>query len=266
MALVRLQKFISECGVCSRRAAEELIQAGKVKVNGQVVTALGSKIEAGSDRVEVRGRFIQAAPKGILLFHKPRGVVATLADPEGRRTVADYLTKHYESYFPVGRLDYDSSGLLILTNDGELAERLLHPRYGHLRTYHVRVEGRVSESALRKIERGVKLEDGLARAVPVVLETDEKSTWLQLTVAEGRNRLIRRLMERVEHPVMKLRRISHGPFRLGTLRPGGVKKLSDRDYRFFRQKVMGQEAQLERHPNRGESARQHIKKSLNGGG
>lgn len=235
---VRLQKYIAECGLCSRRAAEALMRTGKVKVNGTVVTQLGTKIRAGHDRVEVQGKFLHAAPKGILLLHKPRGVVSTLVDPEGRPTVADYLTKHYESYYPVGRLDYDSSGLIVLTNDGELAERLMHPRYGFARTYHVRVEGLVSDNTLRKIERGVKLEDGIARAQPAILEGDDKSTWMQVTVFEGRNRLVRRIMERVEHPVMKLLRVSHGPFNLGSLRPGAVRKLTEREYERVRERVL----------------------------
>ncbi len=242
MALVRLQKFLSECGVCSRRAAEELMLAGKVRVNGQVIKELGTKVEPGRDRVQVRNKFVNAAPKGIALFNKPKGVVSTLSDPEGRPSVADYLTKHYQSYFPVGRLDWESTGLMILTNDGELAERLLHPRYGHSRTYHVRVEGKVSDATLRKIERGVTLDDGVARATPVLLEGGEdNSTWLQLTVTEGRNRLIRRIMLRVGHPVMKLKRITHGPFKLAGIRPGAMKRLTEREYKFFRAKVFGED-------------------------
>ncbi len=265
MAQVRLQKFISECGVCSRRAAEELITLGKVKVNGKVVTKLGTKVEAGHDRVEVSGRFLQAAQKGIVLFHKPRSVVSTLSDPEGRPSIADYLTRNYESYYPVGRLDYDSSGLIVLTNDGELADRLMHPRYEQARTYHVKVEGSVSEATIQKMERGVRLLDGVARAVAHILENesegrDSKATWLEVSVTEGRNRLVRRIMERVEHQVIKLIRVSHGPFNLGSIRPGGMRKLSERDYLFFRQKVMGQEQQPRKEHSRREGERNHVKK------
>ena len=262
MALVRLQKFLSECGVCSRRAAEELMLAGKVRVNGQVIKELGTKVEPGRDRVQVRNKFVNVAPKGVALFNKPKGVVSTLSDPEGRPSVADYLTKHYQSYYPVGRLDWESTGLMILTNDGDLADRLLHPRYGHTRTYHVRVEGKVSDLTLRKIERGVTLEDGVARATPVVLEGgEEDSTWLQLTVTEGRNRLIRRIMLRVGHPVMKLKRITHGPFKLAGIRPGGIKKLTEREYKFFRAKVFGEDPK----PNQkeGRSGRNGLREDRN---
>ncbi len=237
MERVRLQKFISECGVASRRAAEELILEGKVMVNGRVVTEMGVKIDPRRDRVQVRKKIIRPAVKGVLLFYKPRGVVCTLNDPEGRRSVADYLTKHYRSYFPVGRLDWESTGLLVLTNDGELAERLMHPRYQFARTYKVKAEGKVSEALAEKLERGVQLNDGIARAGVKILQYEEASTWLEVTVREGRNRLVRRLMQKIHHPVIKLLRLSHGPFKVGKLRPGDMRKLSEKDYQYYRKRV-----------------------------
>jgi len=238
VAEVRLQKFIAECGVASRRKAEELIAAGKVMVNGQVVKELGKKIDPARDRVQVRGKPLHLPERGVLLLHKPRHVVATMSDPEGRPTVADFLTHKYKSYFPVGRLDFESTGLLVMTNDGELAERLLHPRYGFERVYHVKVRGSVAEKTTRRLEKGVTLEDGPVSAVVKILETLDNSTWLEVKVAEGRNRVVRRMMDAVRHPVVKLQRVSYGPFRLGRLGPGEIRKLTDKEYQGARDAVL----------------------------
>ncbi len=247
---VRLNRFLSQCGIASRRKADELISAGKVTVNGNTVRELGVTIDPKTDRVKVRNRSISQPHTGALVFYKPRGVVSTMNDPEGRPSVSDYLTKHYRSYFPVGRLDYDSSGLLILTNDGDLAERLLHPRYGHARTYLVRVEGSVTQATLDKLARGVRLKDGMVKATarfvappadarrPGAREPEEKSTWLEVTVIEGRNRLVRRMMDEVRHSVVKLRRIAHGPFKLGKLGPGEMRHLTEKEFDRVRQTVM----------------------------
>lgn len=247
---VRLNRFLSQCGVASRRKADELISAGKVTVNGQTVRELGVSVDPRNDQVKVRNRSVSLPHRGAVVFYKPRGVVSTLNDPEGRPSISDYLTKHYASYFPVGRLDYDSSGLLILTNDGDLADHLLHPRYGQERTYLVRVEGSVSQATLDKIARGVRLKDGMVKANgrfvsppadarrPGARAPEEKSTWLEITVLEGRNRLVRRLMEDVRHPVVKLRRISHGPFKLGKLRPGEMRQLTEKEFDKVRETVM----------------------------
>lgn len=235
---MRLQKYLSECGVASRRHSEELITEGKVEVNNKVVTELGTKIDPFHDQVRVSRRIIKPPPRGIILLNKPRGVVSTLSDPEGRPTVADYMTKHYRSYYPVGRLDWDSTGLMIMTNDGEMAERLMHPRYGFERTYHVRVEGIASEVVLQKMEAGVRLEDGIIKARAKFLSRDQDSCWLEITVSEGRNRIVRRLMDKLRHPVMKLQRVSYGPFKLGNLQVGSIRKLTEKEYRFYRERVM----------------------------
>lgn len=236
--IVRLQRYLAECGVASRRGAEEVIFSGKVRVNERVVTEPSYKIEVGRDRVRVGKRSVIPPPKGILLFHKPRGVVSTLEDPESRPCVGDYITKHFRSYFPVGRLDYDSSGLMVLTNDGELAERLMHPRFGLERVYEARVEGYVQPVTLAKAARGVTLDDGRASATITIDEPGAKSTWIRVRVAEGRNRLVRRLMQRLGHPVEKLRRLSHGPFVLGKLQPGDMRRLSEKEYESARNRVM----------------------------
>ena len=240
MTQVRLQKFLAECGVGSRRKMEEFITEGRVRVNGKVVNQLGAKIDPDADRVEVNRIPVRAAPKGILLLNKPRGVVSTLSDPEGRRTVAEFLTKHYRSYFPVGRLDWDSTGLMVLTNDGEIAERLMHPRFSFERIYHARVEGSVSQDVLSKVSRGIKLSDGLVKADASILKNDENSTWIEVSIREGRNRVVRRLFDKMGHPVMKLKRTMYGPFRLGSLQVGQIRVLTMKEYQQARRKIMMQ--------------------------
>jgi 23S rRNA pseudouridine2605 synthase len=235
---VRLQKFLAECGVGSRRKMEQFIKEGRVRVNGQVVTELGRKINPEHDKIEVNRRPVRAAPKGIILLNKPRGVVSTLSDPEGRPTVAEFLTKHYTSYFPVGRLDYDSTGLMILTNDGEMAERLMHPRFGFERVYEARVEGSVAQATLDKLRTGVRLSDGIVEADAAVLRSDAHSTWVQVTIKEGRNRVVRRVFEKLGHPVMKLKRTTYGPFKIGRLQVGQVRVLTLKEFLQVRRKVM----------------------------
>ena len=236
--IVRLQKYLSECGIASRRAAEKLIVAGKVKINGEVVTTLGTKCDPRRDRVEVEGERIKAFEKGIILLHKPTGVICSMKDPQGRRDLTHYITQKYRSYFPVGRLDRNSSGLLIVTNDGDLAETLLHPRYELPRVYEAWVDGSVSKERLAKLASGVRLDDGMAFAQAEIQETIPDQTLLKITVKEGRNHLVRRMMKALGHPVIGLKRISHGPFRLGTLRPGQIRKLTDREANDLSAKVL----------------------------
>lgn len=238
MALVRLQKFLAECGVASRRKAEELIVAGKVRVNGKTITQLGSKVDPGKDTIYVSNKPVHKPAKGVLLFCKPKEVVSTLKDPEGRPCVGDYLSKNYRSYFPVGRLDWDTSGLMVLTNDGELAEKLMHPRFEWERVYRVKVEGSVSEQLCQKMAVGVKLIDGVAKAKSKIVSQEGKSTWLEVIVTEGRNRLVRRLMDKVKHPVIKLQRVAYGPFHIGKLKPGEMMKLSQRQYDSYRDRII----------------------------
>ena len=238
MPRVRIQKYLSECGVASRRKAEDLIKEGKVRVNGKTITELGSKIDPAVDTIYVKNKPIKVPHKGIILFNKPKDVVSTLSDPEGRPCINDYLTKNYKSYYPVGRLDWETSGLLVLTNDGEVAENLMHPRYGWERVYHARVEGSFSEDNFRKMESGVKLSDGMIQARGKIISQDEKSTWIEIIVVEGRNRVVRRLMDKLRHPVMKLKRVAYGPFRVGKLKPGEIMKLTQKEYSYFREKIL----------------------------
>jgi len=239
--MVRLQKFLSECGVASRRGAEKLITEGVVTVNGQKVTELGTKVDPKSDQVAIKGKPVRPAEKGILLLNKPKNVITTLHDPEGRRTIADYLTKKDASYFPIGRLDRDSTGLVILTNDGELADRLMHPRYECRRVYELEVEGRVPDKILEKLEEGVSIEGTKVRFKIDFFKPLPATSSLKVSIFEGRNRIIRRLMEQVGYPVKKLKRLAHGPINLGSLKRGEVERLSRKEYLRIRAEVFKEE-------------------------
>lgn len=231
---IRLNRYLAQCGVCSRRAADELIEEGRVRVNGTVVSSLGTKIDPNSDVVKVGNRVIRSAKPGVILFHKPKNLISTLSDPEKRPCIGDYLGKNREGFVPVGRLDFESTGLVVLTNDGDLADRLLHPRYELDRVYEVRVSGVVSEKTLRRLQRGVHLEDGVVRAEVSIKQTQADATWLKVIIRSGKKRVIRRLMEHVHHPVLKLHRVSHGPFHLGKLRRGEMMALPEEKYQALR--------------------------------
>ena len=227
----RIQKIIAAAGICSRRAAEELILTGKVQVNDRVVRELGTKADPERDEIRVDGRLITTEVERVYLaLNKPAGYVTTLKDPEGRPVVTDLLVGIGERVYPVGRLDYDSEGLLILTNDGAFAERVQHPRYEIPRTYLVKVRGRLARKDIQSLLGGVKLEDGPFSAKEVHEEKYyEKSQWLRVIIAEGRNRIIRRAMEALGHPVARLIRISIGGLELGTLKPGEYRRLRRRE-------------------------------------
>jgi len=227
----RLQKIIAAAGICSRRAAEELILAGKVQVNDRVVRELGTKADPERDEIRIDGRLITTEVERVYLaLNKPAGYVTTLKDPEGRPVVTDLLVGIGERVYPVGRLDYDSEGLLILTNDGDFAERVQHPRYEIPRTYLVKVRGRLARKDIQALLGGVKLEDGPFSAKEVHEEKyNEKSQWLRVSIAEGRNRIIRRAMEALGHPVARLIRVSIGGLELGTLKPGEYRRLRRRE-------------------------------------
>jgi len=199
------------------------------------VTELGTKADPVRDRITVGGRRVMASPEFFyLIMHKPTGVVTTMSDPEGRPTVRDLLPKLRARVYPVGRLDYHSSGLLLFTNDGELALRLTHPRYGVRKVYHVKVEGVPSEATLERLSRGVRLADGRARAESVrVLRSSGTKTWLEMTIREGKKHEIRRLCEAVGHDVEKLKRVALGPIELGGLEPGESRLLTEKEVRIL---------------------------------
>lgn len=223
---VRLQKYLSQAGVASRRKAEQLITAGRVRINGTVVTELGVRVQPGRDRVQVDGRRIQPALSEWYALHKPRGYMSTRSDPEGRPTLYELVPPALQKLFYVGRLDYDSEGLVLLTNDGDTAHRLLHPKYGVEREYEVELASDIESDALDRLRRGVELEDGPARA-----ETARRRSgnMISLTLREGRKREVRRMLEEVGHTVKRLRRTRYGPIRLGTLRVGEWRHLDERE-------------------------------------
>ena len=230
--MIRLQKLISMAGVASRRAAEELILEGRVSVNGEVVRTLGTKADPAEDEVRVDGRRLRLdIRQRYVVLNKPKGFVTTRKDPEGRRTVMDLLTGVREYIYPVGRLDYDSEGLLLLTSDGDLAARLMHPRHGVERVYEAVVVGAPDDEGLDKLRRGVFL-DG-TRTAPaqvrrgtVVGKGRQQTTKLTITLQEGRNRQVRRMCASIGHSVRQLTRTRMGPIRLGDLRPGHWRDLS----------------------------------------
>lgn len=223
----RLQKVMARAGVASRRQCEALIQAGLVKVNGQVVTELGVKVDPAKDRIDVRGKRIEAEKKRTFLFYKPKNVITSMADPRGRRVVADYFREIPERVYPVGRLDYDTEGLLLLTNDGDLANRLAHPRYEVDKVYVATVRGKPDPASLERLEKGVKLEDGWTAPARVrLLQAGEKRSKIELIIHEGRNRQVRRMCEAVGHPVLHLIRTRLAFLTLDGIKPGGYRELT----------------------------------------
>ncbi len=219
---IRLQKVLSRAGIASRRRAESLILEGRVRVNGLVVSELGTRVDPAQDTVTVDGRPVQAGETEWVVLHKPRGYVCTRHDPQSRPTVYDLLPPRMQGLFTVGRLDMDSEGLLLLTNDGDAAQRLLHPRYGADRVYEVDVRGEIGDTECSRLRSGVQLEDGQARAHAVELRTSRAAgrSRLRLLLREGRKREVRRMLEAVGHPVIRLRRVRYGPVHLGRMRAG----------------------------------------------
>ncbi|ACV62924.1 pseudouridine synthase [Desulfofarcimen acetoxidans DSM 771] len=229
----RLQKVMARAGIASRRKCEELIAEGVVKVNGRLVKEQGIKVDPQKDRIMVQGKIINRLEDKIyLLMYKPRGYVTTLHDPEGRKTIVDLLKNIKERVFPVGRLDYDSEGLLLVTNDGELANALTHPRHEVKKTYLVTVAGIPLPKSLEQMSKGLELEDGMTAPTQVALvELLEDRSLLEITVHEGKNRLVRRMCEKIGHPVLRLKRIKLGTLSIKGVKPGQYRLLNTKEIR-----------------------------------
>lgn len=220
---MRLQKYIADCGVTSRRKAEELMTMGKVTVNGKKVTELGTKIDPHNDVVMVNGEVIDlmSVDHMYLVLNKPRGYITTVTDPEGRKTVMDLVPQIKSRIFPVGRLDYLSEGLLLMTNDGDFANLIMHPKFEVIKTYEVKVFGKVTETLLQKLRRGVTAHDGLLKPKSVrVIEVLPGKTWIEFRLNEGKNREIRRLCEACGLTIDKLRRVAVGALSIDGVKPG----------------------------------------------
>lgn len=225
----RLQKVLAHAGVSSRRAAERLITEGRVSVNGAVISELGTKVDPVRDAIKVDGKRIAAPPSGrtYLALHKPRGVVTTMSDPEGRSTVKDFLRGIKARVYPVGRLDYNSEGLLILTDDGALARDLMHPSRGVEKTYLAKVKGQPEPDVLVRLSRGIPLDGRRTGPARVRIVRRGDNAWIEITIGEGRNRQVRRMFQAVGHPVQRLRRLGYGGVALGRLPVGHLRPLSE---------------------------------------
>jgi pseudouridine synthase len=219
---------LAKAGIASRREAERMLMEGRVSVNGKVVETLGLKADPSKDHIRVDGKKLtHFEPKVILLLNKPRGYLSTVRDPKGRPTVLDLLKDVKRRIYPVGRLDFDAEGLLLLTNDGDLANLLSHPRFSIPKTYLVKVRGIPDEKKLTRLKRGVMLEDGEAKAISCsLIRQREKNSWVRIVVKEGRNRLVKRMFSAIGHPVLKLKRIQFGPIQLGGLPFGQFRYLT----------------------------------------
>jgi len=232
MTAERLQKVLAGAGVASRRKAEEIVAAGRVRVNGSIVTEMGVKVDPRRDRIEVDGRAIAAEKPVTVLLNKPRGVVSTVRDPEGRPTVAELVRGVGARLYPVGRLDWATSGALLMTNDGDLAHALTHPKFGVEKTYHVKLAGAIGEEVLDAWRKGVKLDDGaVTRPAQAVfrVEVNEGGTWIQITIQEGRNRQIRRMAEATGVVVSKLKRISFAGISIEDVPIGTYRELTEKE-------------------------------------
>jgi 23S rRNA pseudouridine2605 synthase len=230
MAEVRLQKILADAGVASRRGSEELIAEGRVSVNGVQIREFGTKVDPETASIEVDGETIKTnKSRTYLLFHKPAGVISTMSDPEDRPNLGDYFSGRNERLFHVGRLDRESEGLILLTNDGDLAHRATHPSYGLIKKYILEIEGDFSKESIKALEHGIELEDGLARAlsVEVIREVSQKHFWLEVSIHEGRYHIVRRMFEALDLKVLRLIRSEFGPLSLGETKEGRWRSLNE---------------------------------------
>lgn len=231
---LRLHKFLAHAGIASRREAERLIQGGRVEVNGRTVSELGTSVDPARDTVRVDGRKVSdSGRRVVVLLFKPRGYISTASDPEGRPTVLDLVRAVPGRLYPVGRLDYNSEGLLILTNDGDLAHRLMHPRHHVPKTYRVKVKGNMPHTALSALRRGIVLDGRRTLPSRVAPISAQNNSWLEIVLYEGRKNQVRRMFEAIGHPVLKLRRIAIGALRDRNLKPGEWRPLRPEEIRLL---------------------------------
>lgn len=232
MAQTRLNKIIADAGIASRRAADQLILEGRVSVDGEVITELGNKFDPEICDIKVDGESLSISKsKTYLAFHKPPGVISTMSDPEGRSNLGDFFKDRKDRLYHVGRLDKDSEGLILLTNDGELAHRATHPSFGLEKRYLVEIDGDFNKQISDQLLQGVRLEDGLARAVKVIhaRAVSRNHHWVEITIHEGRYHIIRRLIESLGLKVLRLIRLDFGPISLGDMRPGRHRVLNSQE-------------------------------------
>ncbi|HZR45289.1 MAG TPA: pseudouridine synthase, partial [Candidatus Manganitrophaceae bacterium] len=225
----RLQKVIARAGIASRRHAEDLIVEGKVQVNGKVVTELGTKVDPAKDHIKVDGKRIQVESQKIyLLLNKPKGYITSVQDPEGRPTVMDLIVEVKERVYPVGRLDYDTEGLLLFTNDGDLARALMHPSTEVEKTYWAKVKGRLTEEEMKRVEQGgISLPEGKTAPCKIrFLRSTAENEWVEIILHEGKKRQVRMVMEKIGHPVAKLKRVGYAFLKLGNMPLGAYRYLS----------------------------------------
>ena len=236
----RLQKIISQAGIASRRESETIIQEGRVAVNGVVVTELGTKADPATDSITVDGKELSIDEKRVyLLLYKPVGYMTTMKDPEGRPIVTDLLTGIKERVYPIGRLDYNTEGLLLLTNDGALANILMHPSHEVDKGYLVRVSGQVSDSQIKRLSEGVKLEDGMTAPAKVLpFSESDQNSWISITIHEGRYRQVRRMCEAVGLSVVRLKRARYDFLEIGDMKPGDFRFLEPDEVERLRRKTV----------------------------
>lgn len=235
----RLHKYLADAGIASRRKSEELILQGKVKVNGEIIKELGVKIDPEKDKVEYNGKLVRKdEDKIVLMLNKPKEVISSVTDPQGRKTVLDFISEKYPRLYPVGRLDYESEGMILLTNDGELTNKVTHPKNQVKKVYLVWVYGYPNTEAIAKFAKGLELEDGLTAPAKIKMIKKGKATsLLEVEIKEGKKRQIRRMFDALGHPVSRLVRTQIGELKMGSLKEGKIKKLKDTDIKriFFRE-------------------------------
>jgi 23S rRNA pseudouridine2605 synthase len=227
---IRLNKYLADCGIASRRKADEMIENGEVTINGKKVFELGIRVDPKMDRILFRGKPVQAQNRFVYYaFYKPKNVVTTTEDPHGRMTVMDYFPKSKLRLFPVGRLDWDAEGLLIITNDGEFAQKVIHPDEQVSKTYHVKLDGLPTDMQLEKLRRGVSIVGGKVAALHIkrlANKSTDKKGWVEVVIDEGKNHQVKQMFAKIGFDVVKLRRVAIGEFRIGSLQSGEFRELT----------------------------------------